>query len=270
MKSQYKHETMTHQHQEILDTDPAVSMSIDIGKDLQPGEVVDVDYEALRQTLAHTGAPTNNSRSSIHFATKMKSGVRGHHQPVSRQTVVGFNRDRQEDMQRTLQHELTHYSDIMDNPVTESENRKYAIGQVSMRLVNYLLPAALTIDAASAASVVPGVKSGLSPSVMSEETYEATKNVIESAYFGSNAVLLGAVALSGAFYWANKRERLARKGGRKELPRVLSVNKEESDSSDTPTAVAAEPGRVVQRTAKTRPGSRSFVSKHRRAATKAA
>lgn len=209
---------------EILDTDPSVSLDVNIRKNLAPGETVDVNYPALRRTLHELDAPADNSNLKINFADKSNIHAEGWHSPNALETAVKFKKNNPKSMQTMLQHELGHYVDYLSNPTEENELRKYAIGQKAQKAINYLAPVNAATTIGVVATFVPQTKDTLSPSIMSSETYDALAISIEMSQYGTAAASLGVLALGGSFYLANKRERTARKAQRKKLTQVVSVS----------------------------------------------
>lgn len=209
----------------ILDNDPTVSMDIDLGKRLKPGEVIDVDFNALRNVLNRTGAPYNNGDSSIFIkdSSNMQTGVNGSHNPKKKETLIKFSRSEHK-MQTTLQHELRHYGDLTQNPLTKPEIAKTIAGNLANTAgVALMLPNA-GFTASLIATDIPQTKASLVPSTISEATYEAMTNIIEQGQNISIVASLGAMAVSAAFYWANKREKTARNAEKLNLPYVITID----------------------------------------------
>jgi hypothetical protein len=209
----------------ILDTDPAVSMDVDLGKSLQPGEVINVDFDALRKVLKETGAPKDSSDVSLDIKSPANTpkGMAGAHNPYTKETLLRFTGNESK-MQGVLQHELRHYADFVETPPTDAEARKNRIGLLGAKAANLAALPTLLFTAGSIGSNVPAVENSAT-SVMSETSFNTLQTTIEAGHFTSVATSLGALAVMGTFYWANKRERTARKAEKLNLPRVISVQK---------------------------------------------
>jgi hypothetical protein len=200
---------------ELLDTDPAVSVNLSMKNKLPQGEAFHVDYDALRKTLEAVEAPADNSGLSIEFGSDdLGIAINGSYSPSDKAVSIAHKAEPLK-VQKTLQHELRHYSDIVERPVTNSENIKNFIGSTANKS-GIPLSGALTL-----ANVGLFADKFVNLNV---NNYEFVNGVVNTSEIARNIILpvqIGALALSG-FYWFHNRERTARKAEKLKLPTVVS------------------------------------------------
>ena len=201
---------------ELLDTDPTVSVNISMKDTLSEDEEYHIDYNALRTTLHGVNAPADNSKLSIEFGSALPKSVGGMYRPEI-QSIKLKHLPKSKKAQRVLQHELKHYVDMTENPITQADLTKNIIGQVSLNTFS-----ASAIVTAGASSVETAVK------LINKFKYNFTSDALETAANSydtiqhiSGPVTLGALALSG-FYFFHNRELTARKAEKIDLPTVIS------------------------------------------------
>lgn len=105
---------MSEQSGVILESDPAVVMDMRLGQELDPGQVIDVNYDLLRLTLGSVGAPLDNNQLSIVFAPENNNdmgGHRGEYDTDCTEITVAVKPHALDVTQDTLEHEMQHYAD---------------------------------------------------------------------------------------------------------------------------------------------------------------
>lgn len=100
---------------EIQDTDPVISMDISLGKELREGEVVEVCYAALRETLDYIKAPSDSSDLTIVLEPigeqPKHSKIYSSYTPSINTIRLTFNaKANTKFIQTCLQHEVYHYA----------------------------------------------------------------------------------------------------------------------------------------------------------------
>jgi ABC-type uncharacterized transport system YnjBCD permease subunit len=128
-------------------------------------------------------------------------------------------------MQKSVQHELKHHADFIENPSTKADVGKKKMRSLGVTGTRIAIASNMALASSSAVSGRPATKDMMSPSIMNNETYEAVANVIERSANTSILVTLGSLAILGVFYYGNKRERTAQKAEKLDLPQVISIDK---------------------------------------------
>ncbi|MDB5163300.1 MAG: hypothetical protein JWN28_908 [Candidatus Saccharibacteria bacterium] len=202
--------------QEIpLDTDPTISVNLSVKNTLKQGEKFHIDYPALRETLSAVGAPADSSSLSIEFGSKMSAGDSGGYNPgIEHARIVSRNNERL--MQKSLQHELKHYADMAQNPVTQNELLRNNIGKSSIK-------ASLAASGLGVLTLIGSAADSFPQSIWANhETLEAISNTSEVGRTIIFPIILGSAALAGVLYYGQDRERTARKAEKLKLPIVAS------------------------------------------------
>lgn len=211
----------------ILDTDPAVSMDINIRKSLQPGDVIEVDYLALRQVLEATGAPEDRGDSTfvidkpLNFLQKTYKPL-GWHSPERKDTHVRLTRNTDK-LQKIIQHELRHYGDLQENPRDKAEILRTIIGNYANRGIAFATWPSLTTSGATIIDQQLPAHELVTTGFLEDQTYTAIIEQVQNVNLATSAVLLGSLALSAKFYWRSDRERIARQAEKLDLPQVISI-----------------------------------------------
>ena len=244
--------------QTILDTDPAVSVDIEVGHHLPMNDSVYVDMEALRKTLKATGAPEDNSDLSITLKHKIETEGYNSEDHTTRGTYDYDTTDAQllldrfdpSGVQESLQHELHHYADFITNPPSAKElaEREFArkskeeqeeVAKKRARKITYGLGSVGLGYIGFNTSVG---QEALVPSVLSNETYEAVNSALSTGShyaLGAAAVIAVGTKLLGPkisdklgqkisykIYRTDKRERSAREAEKMNLPHVVRFDQE--------------------------------------------
>lgn len=209
---------------ELLSTDPTVVMNVELGKNLPEGQVLDVNYDALRKNFEAMGAPDDNSDLVIavdvlHSTTDgdYTSNSRGYRTadesgPLIR---VEYYADNPVATQRILQHEMRHYkdnvrADILLRLGTAASHRYFAILNLSG------VAAAASLGAMYAAhDMTPGM-------------YKDAIDTVAAGLGLASPVALVGVSLTTSLYFMHPSERRAAKAERLNLPRVLSLDEPEN------------------------------------------
>lgn len=215
---------ITHQspEQTLLDTDPAVRMDIAFGDKLTPGQVIEVDYAALRESLHYVGAPSDSSDLSITYVpagVNNPTGSKGQYHPTKNQLYVWLPQTKRglKQGQKSLQHELKHYADrerILGTPEMAD-----AVYDVSYRHAN-------KVAAAAAGVISLGIANNLYRYV-AYDIPEAIEPI--SASFSSNTpgIVLagfGASLLAALPYRLDSSERRAHRAERGNLKQVVTIH----------------------------------------------
>ncbi|HET8883849.1 MAG TPA: hypothetical protein VFM68_00055 [Candidatus Saccharimonadales bacterium] len=208
---------------DVIDTDPTVTFDVGVGKQLDKGQVIDIDYSALRQSLSALDAPNDNSHLSVEVWPKhaLPSGVKGAYSPDTTEVVVGMNKPA--DTNKSLRHELGHYADFANNPLSRKDEIENKIGQTALEIVTPAATVNIGLGATKAAMNIPGIDQLVSSEFSHSPAYTAALEHLQSSYNLSTALALGAAAVSGIFYYGHKRERIARKAGKQDLPPIIGI-----------------------------------------------
>lgn len=201
-------------HETLLDTDPAVAMSIDLGRQLNPGEVVNVSYEGLRNTLDALSTPVDNSELLVNFVSpndKSLHGASGQYSLDDMQIDVKIHVDDLDQTQNTLEHELQHYVDDLDGHYdreTGLRRRLYDAGNVARRHISRLMGFSL---GNTVATLFVGYQARFAedPPLLSWQEYEAMFPYVEMANAATLVALIGGIAIEQA-YWREPSEVRAR------------------------------------------------------------
>lgn len=210
----------------LLPTDPAISVDLSVRRKLPKGHSFEVDYLALRETIDALGGIEDASNLNIRYRTKvggfMTRGryyeVEGNDETQESEHFIDIRYASRKTTQRTLQHELTHYIDLSNNPSSKAEGIRAAIGGIALYTSFGITSANLAVSVTSLATRSELVGSLVEPQALNtiNETLNTLNNI---GSYGS----LGTLALGMAFYYAHKREITARKGGKVEAPVVTST-----------------------------------------------
>lgn len=221
---------------ELLPTDPTVSVDLKVKRKLPKGASFEVDYPALRETIKVLDGPDDTSNLTIHYRKSVGGFMtRGKYVSDGDDHSVEIRVGRPKGNQRTLQHELTHYIDISKNPTTRQEEIRAAIGGVALYTSTGITGVDLGLSLASL-----GTHSEYASNFLSADTLTTVNEVLYNSNAAGICGSLGTLAVGVAFYYAHKREIIARKGGRKEAPMVTSTPEIENPST-------VEPSRVLRR-----------------------
>jgi hypothetical protein len=207
-----------------LETDPQVSFDIALKNQLKPGTVIDIDYDALRKNIEQLDGPTDSSNLSIVIRPKGALGnkLRGAYHPDEQHIEIMAKNQKQ--IQKTLQHEVRHYTDIIKNPITTAENTKNKIGQIASNLIDPFGYASGGLFLGNMALHNEYIRETLTQDAITPMDYSTVQNYMEIAQGTSSVAAIGAAAVFGAFYLAHGRERTARKAERKSLPTIITFN----------------------------------------------
>jgi hypothetical protein len=208
----------------LLDTDPAISFDIDFKDQLKPGQVIDVDYPALRESIQLLDGPVDNSNLSMIIRTKrgLDRNTAGFYNRKDAHIEVAFKREKS--AQKTIQHELRHYTDMIQNPVSTPEMVGNLVGNLAGSAVTPTTIGNVGLLALKEVLHTPGLDHAASQIGMDSSNYGNILSYLEFAQQTSSAISLGVIALHGVFYYGNKRERTARKAERVKAPRILTVS----------------------------------------------
>jgi hypothetical protein len=144
------------------ENDPAVSFAVGIGKHLKPGRVIEVDYDNLYDTMGEVGLDMTHDHSDLHIvytdkihgSRKPAAGV--YSQPTAHYshgtgTQEYYDIDRRNAVvevlytpaekaaQNTLEHELTHHVQYLENRVDPNYSmpldRRAAVGSIILNVI---------------------------------------------------------------------------------------------------------------------------------------
>lgn len=216
--------SMTPAVEPLLDTDPAISFDIKLKKQLKPGQIIDVDYPALRETLQLLDSPADNSDLSLTVRPKRGLGLSTYGQYSRGANHIDVTLRGKKTTQKVTQHELRHYTDMAKNPVTTSEDTGNAIGNLAGTVIMPTTFANIGLSATKEALNVSDINQFATQS-LGDENYATLLTHLELAHNTSIATSLSAIAIQGIFYWGNKRERTARKAEKVKAPRIITINK---------------------------------------------
>lgn len=221
---------------ELLPTDPTVIVDRKVKKKLPRGASFEVDYPALRETVKVLDGPEDTANLSIHYR-KSVGGVmtRGKYYSDDSDHSIEIRIGSAKVMQRSLQHELTHYIDITKNPTTRSEEVRAAIGGTALYASFGMSIVNIPLSFAELGTHTQYASALISPDILTP-VHETLNTANTVGIYGA----LGTLGVGLAFYYAHKREVIARKGGRIEAPIVASTPKIEH-----PTTI--EPSRALRR-----------------------
>lgn len=207
-------------------TDPSVSFDIDLKEKLHKDEVINVDYAALRQTLATFNAPSDSSELSIVVQTKksMPEAASGVYYPPDKEIDVVI--DKPKKLQKTLQHELWHYADMTNNPPSSLEEKKNLLGHIGGKA---LLPFSITnagLIIFNGVTRSDSIANSVAESgIIDPSVYASAAEIMSNAQGIATVGVIGSYALYSACYTAHKRERTARKAEKETFPAIISVAK---------------------------------------------
>lgn len=129
--------------------------------------------------------------------------------------------------QKVLQHELRHYTDFLeDDSSSEMEDRRYAIGSAATKLLIKYTPYHLGVSVTCASLQISNMLKIPPASIIPAEKLDTLAQVTGYATIGNAVFFTGLAALSAGYY-ANRRERTARKAERLKSPQVLHIGEAE-------------------------------------------
>jgi hypothetical protein len=200
---------------ELLSTDPAVSVRVSMRDYLHKNEVFHINYAALRETLIAVNAPKDNSNLEIEFGSVVPDDVAGYYDNEDKRIELAHDFE-EADLQETLQHELKHYSDFERLPETDFEKIKGTIQDAADTIFPYSATITILSSLKIIGKYVPPVNDYLNEA-------EILSHIMETTHSVSLPVALGAFALSKLLYRFDKREISARKAEAIKLAPVAST-----------------------------------------------
>lgn len=206
---------------ELLSTDPTVVMNVELGKKLPEGQVLDVNYNALRTALDTVDAPEDNSHLTIVVEAKFPSnGEFSYYENEEQGQRISVRYDWRgiTGLQESLQHEAQHYSDLSHDRLKRSTLRK--IGTVAAR--HTPATAALGVGA-----LITGYGTLLGASDMGPVHQEMIELAAGGAMISGLAAPL-AIASVSMLYSLDPHERRAQKAEKLDLPQVFSLHHPEN------------------------------------------
>jgi hypothetical protein len=202
-------ETTTHfsfdsNPETIQDYDPAVVVDINLGKNLEPGQVLNVAYQGLRDTLGAHDTPLDNSKLLINFVPRRHPEIgksEGIYFPDDKEMFVEVNHKDLDRTQDVLEHELQHYvDDIRGHYAEESTVRRGLYGVANMAIDQGRKILALSyVAAGSFAAVAYQSRYTENPAFLSTEQYESLLPYAGMASVTSTLAMLGGLALARGY-----------------------------------------------------------------------
>jgi hypothetical protein len=236
----------------LRSTDPSVTMDIKLGRQLQPGQVLDVNYDNLRKTLDALRTPEDASDLQIEFSSGPKAnGAEGGYNDSDplplRQMIkkwltkgnkiededaddghaiwVRADTEKPEYTQELLQHELKHYADNLQTDPdenTELDSIKYEAGFRAGTLASRAMWGSVAIGLSSMAAVTEANKDP-TPFLLNNDQYNSISEALNRADLLAFVMAVGSYALYAKYYVRDADERAARAAEKLELPPVLEV-----------------------------------------------
>jgi hypothetical protein len=214
--------TLNHEY------DPAVVLDINLGKSLEHGQIVNVSYEGLRNTLAAHDTPPNNSRLRINFVPRRHPKIgrsEGIYFPDDKEMFIEVNMVDTDRTQDVLEHELQHYTDdIKGHYAEESSMRRGLYGLANMAIEQGRKALALSyITAGSFATVTYQARYTDNPVFFSTEQYESMLPYTGMASVTSMLAVLGGLALARGYTKEPSEVRALEAEKRISLPPTLTI-----------------------------------------------